>query len=74
MHVMYTRVFLPTSQEKLGAFTGQNVTLKLPIGTWHDYDYISVWCSTATQSFGHVIIPDNLLVPPDTVSLHDRLG
>ena len=43
--------------------------MTLPEGrSWTDYDYLSIWCEAANQNFGHVLIPDNIQLPPFDVS------
>ena len=50
---------------KLGAYSGDTITLTLPMGmTWNDVTYLSIWCKVATANFGHVLIADDMFLPP----------
>ena len=58
------------STRKLPGYNRQDISLTLPEGrSWTDYDYLSIWCERANQNFGHVLIPDNIQLPPFDVSV-----
>ncbi|CAN7999297.1 unnamed protein product, partial [Ixodes pacificus] len=61
------------SNDKLPAYTGKDVTLKLPgKSTWADYKWFSVFCLMADTSFATIDIPNVLTVPafPETGGNH----
>ena len=49
----------------LGQYDSVTITLTLPEGlTWYDFGYLSIWCRTAVESFGHINMPANAILPP----------
>ncbi|XP_013385793.1 protein Skeletor, isoforms B/C [Lingula anatina] len=55
------------SLKKLGEYTGQNLTLRLPKDlTFHTVEWLGVWCVLFGVNFGYVSIPLELNVPPFT--------
>lgn len=52
------------SFDKLGRYSGENVTLSLRHGaSWDQYEWLSVYCIKASQDFAHIRLPDKLTVP-----------
>lgn len=46
-------------------YQGEDIEIQLPGDlTVHDIDWISIWCITFKENFGHVMIPKDLDVPP----------
>ena len=53
------------SYDVLSGYNGESIVLQLPNDlTVHDINYLSMWCIEYKHDFGHVLIPDSLLVPP----------
>ncbi|VVC33457.1 Hypothetical protein CINCED_3A009785 [Cinara cedri] len=53
------------SLEPLKGYQGEDIEIQLPKSlTVHSIDWLAVWCVQHTHNFGHVIIPDDLDVPP----------
>jgi hypothetical protein len=53
------------SQNVLRGYQGEDIEIQLPGDlTVHDIDWLSLWCVSFKQNFGHVMIPKNLDVPP----------
>nr|CAH0099112.1 unnamed protein product [Daphnia galeata] len=52
-------------QNVLRGYQGEDIEIQLPGDlTVHDIDWLSLWCVSFKQNFGHVMIPKNLDVPP----------
>ena len=46
-------------------YTGEDITLTLPESmSWRSLRWLSMWCRQYREDFGHVMIPQNLNVPP----------
>ena len=59
-----------TGYDKLNRYTGQILTLRLPGETTVlDIDWLCVWDPTYSQSYGYVLVPANLNIPPSLGSL-----
>ena len=49
----------------LRGYQGEDIEIQLPGDlTVHDIDWLSVWCISFRENFGHVIVPRGLDVPP----------
>ncbi|XP_064465590.1 protein Skeletor, isoforms B/C-like [Ornithodoros turicata] len=63
------------SLEKLKAYNGKDVTLKVPDNmTWADVKWLSMYCILASQDFAHVNIPVDLHVPVDLSGISPHGG
>ncbi|XP_070540793.1 protein Skeletor, isoforms B/C-like isoform X1 [Ptychodera flava] len=58
------------STRPLRGYNGKTVTIQMAGDlTVFDIDWLSMWCVRAVQNFGHVLIPDNLNIPPYIVDM-----
>lgn len=49
----------------LREYQGEDIEIQLPGDmTMRDIDWISVWCISYRENFGHVMIPKDLDLPP----------
>lgn len=53
------------STNVLRGYQGQDIEIQLPGDlTVYDIDWLSLWCISFRENFGHVMIPKDLDVPP----------